>query len=279
MKKKVWLYLGAMALSLAVLAGYAAVDRLRTDSRAPEITVSAQQLRVSTGDPDTALLQGVSAADNADGDVTGSLVVERIRLLDETGRISVRYAAFDAAGNVAKAEREAQYTDYESPRFVLTEPLMYSQNSSVDVLRAVQVRDLLEGDISHRVRITPLDQITAATVGTYDVEFRVTNSLGDTARLVLPLEIYPSGRNQAALKLTDYLVYVEQGSAFEEMDYLKELTVAGETISLAGGIPAACSVQTEGSVDTQVPGVYSVSYKAVCYGAAGYSKLIVVVEG
>ena len=44
-----------------------------------------------------------------DGDVTASLVVERVNLTDSDGSISVSYAAFDSAGNVAKVKRRQIY--------------------------------------------------------------------------------------------------------------------------------------------------------------------------
>ena len=49
-------------------------------------------------DDKSALLAGVTASDNVDGDVTAFLVVERVNLTDSDGSISVSYAAFDSAG-------------------------------------------------------------------------------------------------------------------------------------------------------------------------------------
>ena len=283
MKNKKWLYPGVIALSLAILFGYGFIDRIRTDSQAPEITISTGLLQVSAKDPDSALLQGVSAKDSVDGDVTDSLVVESIRLVDGSGKVSVCYAAFDAVGNVAKAQREVQYTDYQSPRFSLRSPLVYAQNSSFDVLDSIQATDMQEGDISHRIRTTPLDKVSVADLGTHDVEFRVTNSLGETVRLVLPVEIYPTGIYQARLNLTHYLIYVEQGASFNVTDYLREFIIDRDAISLKDGVPSDCSLKTSGTVDTSTPGVYSVAYR-MTYGGeghsvTGYSKLIVVVEG
>lgn len=290
MKKRKLFQLLLILLCLAVYFGYRAADRLRTDTKAPEITISADTLEVSAQEPRTALLQGITAKDNADGDVTASLVVERIQLADQDGTVNVRYAAFDRSGNVAKADRQVRYTDYERPKFQLDAPLIYTQNSSFDVLNDIDAVDTLDGDISHRIRATSMDDASISSAGSHEVEFRVTNSLGDTVKIVLPVEVYAAGTYQAQLSLTNYLIYLEQGARFNANDYLNDFTLNRETTSLREGIPEHYNLRTTGTVDTQTPGVYEVSYR-VSYTVVnefrpedsqiyvGYSKLIVVVEG
>lgn len=289
MKKRKWLYLALIVVCLAVYFGYRAVDRISTDTEKPEININGE-LEISVQDPKSALLQGVSARDKRDGDVTDSLVVESVKLMDSDGTVQVTYAAFDEAGNVAKAEREVRYTDYESPKFTLTAPLTFAAGSSFDVLSIIQVEDMLDGNISHRIRATPLDDQSITAQGVHDVEFRVTNSMGETVELTLPVEVYASGAYEAKLTLTDYLIYLDVGSAFSVNSYLKDFTRSLETVSLRNGLPEDYSLKTTGTVDTSTPGVYSVSYKvtytkvnekdsSLNQSYTGYSKLIVVVEG
>ena len=285
MKKWKSICLVLIVLCLAAFYGYRAVDRITTDTQAPQITMSGQ-LQVSVGDPKTALLQGVTAQDKKDGDVTASVLVERVRLVDSDGTVNVTYAAFDKAGNVAKAERQVQYIDYESPRFTLNGPLAFQQNSGFDVLSVVSVEDMLDGDITHRVRAASVDKNSITSLGTHDVEFRVTNSLGQTVKLCLPVEVYPAGTYQGSLELTDYLIYLPVGTRCDAKSYLGKFTQGTDTTVLNGSLPGDFSLRTTGSVDTGTPGVYSVAYE-VTYNKAdgvssaytGYSKLIVVVEG
>lgn len=287
MKKRTIVLLVLIVLSLAVFFGYRAWDGFRTDSTAPEITVAEQTLQVSVLDPRSMLLQGVTATDSADGDVTASLVVESVQLRDSSGTAEVRIAAFDSAGNVAKATRLIQYTDYESPRFTLSRALVFAQGTSFDVLNYIDVTDALDGDISHRIRATALDEVSIANLGTHDVEFRVTNSLGETVTLVLPVEVYPSSAYSGTVALNSYLVYLDQGDSFRAEDYLVSCTFIGETVSLSGGMPDGYVLQTSGKVDTGTPGVYEVSYKVTyardvgteTHTYSGYTKLIAVVEG
>ena len=290
MRNRKWPYVLLIILCLVIFGAYRAVRQISADTEAPKITVDTKQLEVSVQDDKSALLQGVTARDNRDGDVTASLLVENIRLLDKAGTVTVTYAAFDKAGNVAKAERQVQYTDYESPKFSLSDPLIFVQNSNFDILSIISAQDVIDGDIQHRIRATSLDESSVATLGNHEVQFRVTNSLGDTVEQVFPVEVYAAGTYEAGLTLTQYLVYVPVGSSFRAESYLEDFTLNRETTSLRGGLPDDFSLRTSGKVNTDTPGVYPVAY-TVTYtpenqGNAqmvrkytGYSKLIVVVEG
>lgn len=282
MKKRQWIYVVLIALCCGAFVGYRMLDAFRTDTKAPEITFSGP-LSISVSDGEEALFQGVSAKDDRDGDVTDLVVVESITMADTSQPAQVVYAAFDNAGNVTKAERELTYTDYVSPRFGLSAPLLYPSGSTFDVLSRVHATDVLEGDISRRVRATAMSDTSIGNMGVHDVSFRVTNSLGDTSEVVLPVEVYSMETYRASLTLTDYLVYLKQGSGFNARDYLYEFTLLDEDYYLRGTFPRELDLKISGTVDTNTPGVYAVSYTVTGElretEYAGYSKLIVIVEG
>ena len=279
MKKRTLLCLAAITVSTAVFFGYLTLDRIRTDKKPPEITVGTDIPAVSVFDPHSALLAGVTAEDNRSGDVTGSLVVEKVQLSGTDGTVKVYLAAFDQAGNVAKAERTVQYSDYKSPTFSLSSPLIFSENYVYEVLNFVHAEDMLDGDISHRVRAVPTDGGSISDLGTHNVRFSVTNSLGDTAELELPVEVYPAGQYDAKLSLTDYLIYISRGSVFNARDYLKEFKSGTKTYAFAAGVPADLTLDIDGSVNTQKEGIYPVSYTVSNDYYTGFSRLIVIVEG
>ena len=286
MKKKDWICLALAAVCLGILAGYRTLINLREDNKSPEILIADQLLEISALDSREALLQGMTARDDTDGDVTDSLVVESVRLLRQDGTVTVTYAAFDSARNVSKKTREVLYSDYESPRFALKQPLMFSQKN-YDLLSLITARDMLDGDITGRIRATALDEISSDFQGTYKVRFQVTNSLGDTVDLVLPVDVYTPGVNEVAMTLTEYLIYLESGDRFNARDYLDELTVGRDIIPLGKNLPDTMKLTVSGKVETGVPGIYVINYHlAYCpvpqrpeqtYNA--YSRLIVVVEG
>ena len=291
MKKKGNILLVLLIIAcMAVFYGYRTLDMMRTDNDAPVIYMDAQIPEVSVKDPKSALLQGISAEDKQDGDVTSSLVVEKVEMTDSDGTLSVSFAAFDRSGNVAKEKREAKYTDYESPKFVMRAPLLFRNGANFDVLQIVEAMDVIDGDIQHRVRATSLTEKSIDELGVHDVQFQVTNSLGDTVAYVLPVEVYDPEPYDATLTLKNYLIYIEKGSTFSAPAYLESFFFRGDEIDLRGNLPYGYSLKTEGTVNTQVPGVYPVEYR-VTYtikhetdpqrdqNYTGYSKLIVVVEG
>jgi hypothetical protein len=283
MKRRNGISILLIVICIGVLLGYRAVARIREDSTPPQIHMEDTVPEYSALEPRASLLQGVTARDNRDGDVTDSLVVESVRLLHGDGTAQITYAAFDKAGNVGKQTREVKFHDYVSPRFALSEPLMFSHTSSYDVLNIITATDILDGDITHRIRATVLDDVKDGYAGTHEIQFRVTNSLGEMVELVLPVEIYTPSLFEGSLTLTDYLIYLEKGDSFDAESYLDSFSVGREELQLNGAVPGDMQLKTTGLVQTGVPGVYTVDYQVsrVLGGQtySGYSRLIVVVEG
>ena len=276
MKKRQWLLLVLMAASLVVLIGYRMWDSSAKDSESPNITIESGLLEVSTHDPESVLLQGVSARDSRDGDVTDSVVIESIGGITGDHQVTVTYAAFDKAGNVAKMSRVIRYTDYIAPRFALDAPLAFAYGSSFDIMDHVGAQDERDGDITHRVKATSLSSAPISDPGVYDIRLQVTNSLGDTEILTLQAEVYPAGNYNSQLTLTDYLIYLPQGSAFDAKDYLDTFSYSINSTDLSRGAPNDYHLTVSGKLDTALPGVYEVEYYQI-YTA--YSELVVVVEG
>lgn len=283
MKKSTIALLAALAAAIAVFFGYRVLEGIRTDDVGPEISVSGEVLQVSVNASEEELLAGVTAVDDKDGDVTDSIIIESISGITQEHFVTVVYAAFDDSGNVTKAERRVQYTDYVPPRFTFSHAMAFEAGVSYDVLSYVGASDLLDGNIQRRVRVTMLsDTLSLSYEGTHNVQFQVHNSLGDIVTLEVPIEVYPSGSYNAALQLKKYIVYVKTGDSFDTDGYLSSLSYGDREVDLTQGIPADMGVKVTGRVNTKVPGVYPVSY-TVSYtingiSCTGYSKLIVVVE-
>ena len=143
-----------LALTLLCCAAFAVYQYryLRTaDREPPKISMAQQELTLSVSDPDTHLLEGMSAADARDGDVTPSLIVESVRGVVADKRFTVTYAAFDRAGNVAKAQRTVFYSDYTSPRFSLSAPLIFRAGVSPDAFAPLSAQDVFDGDLTERM--------------------------------------------------------------------------------------------------------------------------------
>lgn len=275
---KIALLLGCV-VCIAAFEGYRVLSRSAQDHTGPELSFDTQQIQVSVQDPESVLLQGVTARDDQDGDVTGTVVVEGVSNLADNHTAKVTYAAFDKAGNVTKAQREVVYTDYRSPTFRLSQPLVFQSGTSFNVFQYIHAEDLVDGSLDSRIKATLVSGSTAVTAeGIHRVEFRVTNSMGDTSTLTIPVEVYPSGMYHGTVTLRENLVYLQKGSAFEPMDYLEQYQV-GETVYTQFDGTEGVSVSLDGDqVDTSTPGVYSVSYTVTDGVNTGYTRLTVVVE-
>ena len=277
-KKKIWALLIVTVLCCLGFAAHLVYTRQISDNTPPEISFLSDVLEVSVEASEDDLLVGVTAKDSKDGNVTNSVLVEGISGLSSDQLATITYAAFDQAGNVAKAQRTVQYTDYQSPRFSLSAPLVFRSVSAFNLLNYIGAEDVIDGVLNDRVKATLVSTESALSEeGTHEVEFRVTNSMKDTAYLTIPVDIYPAGMYNATITLTDYLVYVEQGSRFNYLDYLESFQKGTETIFL-GDSSSDVSVSCDSDVNTNAPGTYSVTYTAKSGSYTGYTRLIVVVE-
>jgi len=176
-----------LVICLLLFGAYLVYERSVLDKTPPLISIEEgeQMLQLSVTDDRQLLLQGVRATDDRDGDVTKQIVVESVDQLNADEQVVVTYAAFDSSGNVSKATRTVQYTDYVGPRLTLSQALVFPYSSRLDPLPFVGAEDALDGDIRHRVKATLLDESMINEEGTHPVRFRVTNSLGDTEELVI----------------------------------------------------------------------------------------------
>lgn len=76
----------------------------RQDRTIPVISFSEEPVVYSESMDEDQLLEGVTATDDADGDVSDTLVIEKIAETSD-GKVIVTYAALDSSNNVAKVSR------------------------------------------------------------------------------------------------------------------------------------------------------------------------------
>lgn len=88
----------------AVLIGLSIFLYMNLDRAAPVISFPEEVPAYSENMNESLLLAGVSAVDDRDGDVSGSLLIEKIAETSK-GDVIVTYAAVDSSNNVAKVSR------------------------------------------------------------------------------------------------------------------------------------------------------------------------------
>ena len=241
-------------------------EYMTSDSLEPVISAEEDVLYLSVDqDKDELLLQGMSAMDNLDGDVSDSLVVvSKSKFIAKATR-NVSYAAFDVNNNVGTYTRKLVYTDYHSPRFVINEPMRFvGGNSSYDYLRYVQAIDCLDGNISGQIKITFGEtEAVSDTVSTQMVNIQVTNSAGDTSTLSLAATFEDFDTySKASPALTDYVIYVQRGERPNLKSYLGGIWMAGNTrqFSDLSFNPDKDITIDDSAVNYSVPGTYIATY-------------------
>ena len=255
-------------LAVACLCGFSTVSlQFQGADIGPTITCDTDTLEISVSDGESVLLQGVSAQDKQDGDLTGNILISGIsKMVENTARVT--YVVFDSDHNMATLTRTLHYTDYVSPRFQILEPLNYCKTDSIALLDRLQVTDVVDGDITGSVRISYLNATEQNDV--YTINLQVTNSMGDTIRATVPI-IRQETPQPGQIELDTYLVYLNQGARFQARDHLKTVRIGGMELTTE-------DVKASGTVDTSVPGCYYVNYT---YQQDGYrlkTILTVVVE-
>jgi len=271
-KLKKILVIAAIALAVICFGGYKLYQHSVNSNAAPVISFDSDKVDMSAAASEEDLLKGVTAQDAEDGDVSDSLIVESFSQMIGDCNVKVTYAAFDSDNHVSKATRIVHFTDYKSPRFTLSKPLICKESEVDGIPMMVGATDMIDGSLNSRVKVTAVDGTAVNKVGEHTMEFRVTNSLGDTVYLPVKLEVVSGSVNGAQITLKEYLAYAAKGSEFDASSYVVSYMRNDELVEGAKGLSISSNV------DTSTPGTYEVTYKYGYGNSASYTRLIVVVE-
>lgn len=263
-KKKNILCIALLMFSLAVFIFYIQYEKATNDTTAPVLSCESDTITASVLVTEEELLKGVTAQDNKDGDVTDTIVIQSISNFIKDNERIITYAAIDKDMNVGRTERTLVYNDYTPPTFTLSKPLSYVVGSRINILENINATSTVDGDISQKVRYGLGSIIDNLTPGSYPIEFRVTDSCGQTSYLNTEIEIYDNNLSGIGVELTKYLTYIKKGGEFYPEKYFRSSTIEGD-------------LNIVNPVDTSKPGTYNVDYFINAVNATGKSRLIVVV--
>ncbi len=307
MKRKTVFSLLALAVSAALFVTMASRKYSGIDTSVPVIEMDADEIKVSIYDDEDDLLEGVTAKDAGDGDVTDSLVVESIsEFVDGTTRI-VNYAAFDKDNHVSKAFRRMTYTDYRPIKLAMETPLRFPMTTTgnIDPLAEISATDCLDGDISGKITFTTDSVIEPDIAGDYPVTLSVSNSAGDVLEVPVTVTIYDQSVENSSpqFELSDYLIYVDQGDDIDPLDYIETVLIRGTEYEVTDGSgtygvdttdmdndertafmkkdPAISTdyLEIDNPVDTSEPGAFEITYTVEDEEHnTGTIRLIVIVE-
>lgn len=255
-----WILAALLAVVTALYAANGVYARLSGRNEGPVLSCTDEVLEVSVHDDESVLLTGVTAMDEQDGDLTGEIIVGGVSKLIGGDRAKVTCLVFDSDDNMASCVRVIRYTDYRRPVISVREPLEYASVDAARLLERVTASDVVDGDLSGDVRVSSLWPTDHSQV--YSATVQVTNSMGDTASVEVPVMIREEDPARPVIGLTEQIVYIPQGSEFDPADYVR------------GG----SGLEIQNDVDTGRTGSYWVWYFDNSAAVQGLAILTVVVE-
>lgn len=241
----------------------------------PVIESDGEALEISCEYTKEDLLLGVTASDEEDGDLTDQIVAGSFSRFVDPGVTGLTYVVFDSQGQSASLTREVRFTDYHSPRFALSEPLVFreGEGSYTEAMERLDAVDQLDGSRKDWIIQTDTD-VNYSTAGNYTMSVEVTNSLGDTASAGLPVHVVNAQSRNVQIALTQGIVYLEAGEELDPASYISRVTGPNGAALDPG------TVSAQSGVDVNTPGCYEIHYQASDgAGNAGETWLTVIVEG
>ena len=282
---------GILIISLAVLGTYNYKRYISYDEDGPEIVIESDEIAVSIHDDQSVLLQGVTAFDTQDGDVTDSIGIVSISgfIDDDYTTRQVNYVAFDDDSHVASASRKMVYTDYQTIHFSLDAPLRFPmQSSNINILKLLHAKDCIDGDISNTIIFSDNSLIQADIASEYDVVIQASNSVGEIKELPVTIRIYDSEKEIGLpqIVLSDYLVYTKVGEKIDPKKFIRSVRLGydmsrEEKKAFVKKKPEVNIdlFNYEDNIDYNTPGVYEIKYSIETFnGDRGTVYQIVVVE-
>lgn len=245
-------------LALAAAVGLYAYIYTHEDTKPPAFRSSLDLVEVSMTDPPEALMQGLSAYDNVDGDLNDKIHVKSISTLINDTDVNVEYIVFDNASNYAVFSRTVRYRDYTSPRFHMLKPMIFNVGETVSYAGAVAVMDQRDGNISGRLKLEE-STVISSTPGSYTAKLSATNRMGDTIYLPLTVQILDNSASRPKIALKEYLIYLERGQTLRYRRFLQEVKDPLYPDKSAA-VPLSLVSVNDSNVDPNTPGVYEVYY-------------------
>jgi len=191
------------------------------DNEAPIITlVGKQEIEVVFGD--TYIEPGYKVLDNYDGDITKQVTISGTVNTKKVGVYSIVYSVKDASSNGASMTRTVKVVDKEAPVIEFEGANLFLIVGSSFKEPGYRAFDNVDGDITKKVVVK--NNVNASKVGTYYIEYNVTDSSGNKTTATRRVTII---ENTKEFHKNIYLTFDDGPSAYtpELLRILKEKKV------------------------------------------------------
>ena len=233
-KGKITLLLAVVA---ALLIGANAFVMLSEDDNAPTINLPSGTAQYTEGMTDSELLEGVTATDDRDGDVSDSIRVGEILRSGDGSQVTVVYVARDSKDNIAQASRIMQTSA------VSTQPAPEN----------VQEESEPEDNTGEETAAQP--ETPEPTEAPVENNQEDANELG-RAENEAAIAALPDGAPR--MYLTEYAVSIPVGTEFNSLGYVEDIQD-----DLDNRDELFTKIQITGNVDITTPGTYELFYYVI----------------
>ena len=233
--------------------------------------ISASDKVLTVGDVFN-VMDGVSASDHEDGDVTGSVVVESSNVDTNTvGSYQVTYRVTDSQG----ASSTKTITVIVNPKLEALNEVpvinavdkILTVGDTFDLKKDVTASDAEDGNLTDKIEVIR-NEVDTGKAGTYEVTYKVTDSQGASSTKTILVTVNPkmeSLNEVPTIKAEDKTITVG-----DKFDVKKDVT-AKDTED--GDLTDKIEV-VKNDVDTTKPGTYEVTYKVTDSKGASTTKTI-----
>lgn len=252
--------LTVIAVVLTVLS---VLTVILTDSKGPKITVEQKSITYVNGDDKASLLDGVSAYDAVDGDVTVSLIVKDITVLNSGDTAKVTYAARDNNNNISEAYRIVTYVDSDENYSEPDDEAMFQEITEGEVTEAEASAENTEAQATEE----PVEDNTQETEEpTEEVkEEPQEEEKPEESERPQPkaTENKPEDKTPK-ITLKQKSVNINVGQTFNPSDYIKSKENAS-------------SIAIDGAINVMAPGTYPLTFKVTGPDGKTASETLTVV--
>ena len=252
--------LTVIAVILTVLS---VLTVILSDSKGPKITVEQRSITYVNGDDKTSLLDGVSAYDAVDGDVTVSLIVKDITVLNSGDTAKVTYAARDNNNNISEAYRIVTYVDSDENYSEPDDEAMFQEAVEEEVIQEEETSENTEAESVDN----PADE---ALQETDEPTEEVKEEPQEEEKPEEPEKPQPKATDNKSedktpkITLKQKTVNINVGQTFNPSDYIKNKENAS-------------SIAIDGAINVMAPGTYPLTFKVTGPDGKTASETLTVV--
>ncbi|MGJ0767208.1 immunoglobulin-like domain-containing protein [Lacticaseibacillus paracasei] len=191
------------------------------------------------------LMDGVSAHDVEDGDLTNKVVYASNVDVNTEGTYQVTYQVTDSVGHKTSATRDVVVIN-DAPVIHVSGENQIEVNHAFDPLQGVTADDYQDGDLTTEIKVA--GDVDTSKPGDYELTYTVTDKNGTVTTLKRTVTVFATA---STLDVSKVPTELKAGDQFNPNANVTAVSPYGDVI-----------VAVDGLVDTSKPGSYELTYTA-----------------